>query len=102
MGFAAAAVGDVYIPECTVPVNGTGSPTVLTGGRAQTCIGDVTIPYEHKVPCPKCCQTHVAPVLAGSPTVMVNGRATETIIDVALGVTGTIKVCSGNPTVLLS
>ena len=102
MSFAAATIGDVYIPECTVPVNGTGSPTVLTGNLPQSCIGDITIPYEHKVPCPKCCQTHVAPVLTGSPNILVNGRATETIIDVALGVTGVIKVCSGYPRVLLS
>jgi len=102
MAFAAAAVGDVYVSECSVPVNGSGSPTVLTGSRAQTSIGDVTIPYEDKVPCPECCRTHVAPVLTGSPNVLVNGRATETIIDIALGADNVIKVCSGNPTVLLS
>ena len=102
MSFAASTIGDVYISECTVPINGTGSPGVLTGSLAQSRIGDRTLPYEHKVPCPKCCQTHVAPIISGSPTVLVNGLAAETIIDVALGVTGTIKCSSGFPSVLFT
>tara|TARA_Y100000385_G_scaffold260553_1_gene290507 strand:- start:345 stop:653 length:309 start_codon:yes stop_codon:yes gene_type:complete len=102
MPFAASTIGDVYVPECSVPINGTGSPNVLTGSRAQTTIGDITAPYEHKVPCPKCCKTWKAPVITGSPTVFVNGLASQTIVDVALAPTGVIKVVSGNPTVLLS
>ena len=102
MAFAASPIGSLYINRCTVPVQGTGSPTVMTNNLAQSTIGDITIPYEDKVPCPECCRTHVAPVLSGSPVVFVNGLATTAIVDVALGTSGLIKLCSGTPTVLIA
>ena len=44
MAFAAAPIGSLYINRCTVPVQGTGSPTVYTNALAQSTIGDITIP----------------------------------------------------------
>ena len=96
MALAAGRIGDTYLKRCSTPVQGTGSPNVFVNGRAKSRLGDRTLPYEEKVPCPKCCQTHVATVITGSSSVFVNGRSAETIRDRALGITGLLMMNSGS------
>lgn len=96
MSLAAGRIGDKYLKRCSTPVQGTGSPNVFINNRAAARLGDKTLPYEEKVPCPKCCQTHKATVITGSSRVFINGRSAETIKDLALGITGTFPLVQGS------
>ena len=98
---SAGRIGDPYLKRCNIPIQGTGAPTVFIEQLAASRIGDVTIPYQETVPCPKCCKTHVAPVIVGSPKVFVNQLSAEKIGDLALGITGTFPLCKGAITVYL-
>ena len=93
---ALGRVGDQYLNRCNTPVQGTGSPSVFINSRASSRVGDRTVPYQEKVPCPKCCTTHVAPVITGSSKIFVNGIASELIGDRALGITGTFPLIKGS------
>ena len=81
MALAASTIGHVYLNRCNTPVQATGSPTVFVNKLAKSKLGDVTAPYLEIVPCPKCCKTHVAPVITGSPKVFVNKIAGEKLAD---------------------
>jgi uncharacterized Zn-binding protein involved in type VI secretion len=96
MGLAAGRIGDNYLKRCSTPNQGTGSRNVFINGRAAARLGDKTLPYQEKVPCPKCCQTHVATVITGSSSVFMNGRSAEAIRDLALGITGTFPLIQGS------
>lgn len=96
MASAVGRIGDQYLKRCNTPTQGTGSRNVFVNSRASARIGDKTVPYEEKVPCPKCCQTHVAPVITGSRRVFANGRSIELIGDRALGITGTFPLIQGS------
>lgn len=89
-------IGDQYLNRCNTPVQGTGSKNVFVNSRASSRIGDKTVPYQENVPCPKCCQTHVAPVITGSKRVFANGLSVELIGDRALGITGTFPLIRGS------
>ena len=98
---AIGRIGDPYLKRCNVPIQGTGSPTVYGEKLAISRIGDQTLPYQEIVPCPKCCKTHVAPVIVGSPKVFVNSIAAERIGDLALGITGSFPLLKGATTVYI-
>jgi uncharacterized Zn-binding protein involved in type VI secretion len=102
MGLAAGRIGDNYLKRCSTPVQGTGSPNVFVNGRAKSRLGDKTLPYQEKVPCPKCCQTHVATVITGSKSVFVNGVSAETMRNLALGITGTFPLIQGSENTFLA
>ena len=99
---AAGGIGDPYLNRCNTPVQGTGSPNVFNEQVASSRIGDVTIPYQEIVPCPKCCKTHTAPVIVGSPKVFVNQIAAQRIGDLALGITGKFPLIKGAITVYMA
>ena len=99
---AAGRIGDQYLKRCNTPTQGTGSPTVFNSQLAISRIGDQTIPYQEIVPCPKCCKTHVAPVISGSPKVFADQLAVEKIGDLAKGITGDFPLIKGSETVFLA
>ena len=99
---AAGRIGDQYLKRCNTPTQGTGSPNVFVEKRAVSTVGKQTVPYEEKVPCPKCCKTHVAPVITGSSKVFVNGIAMGRISSLALGITGTFPETTGSSSVFVS
>lgn len=101
MSLAAGRIGDEYLKRCNTPVQGTGSPNVFTNQLAASTIGKQTIPYQEIVPCPKCCQTYVAPVITGSKKVFINGLAAERLSDLALGITGKFPLVKGSPNVFM-
>ena len=98
---ATGRIGDVYIKRCSIPMQGSGAPTVFMEQLAASRIGDVTLPYQEIVPCPKCCKTHAAVVLSGSPKVFSLGMAQQAIGDQALGLTGSFPLLKGAPTVFV-
>lgn len=99
---ASGRIGDQYLKRCNTPIQGTGSPNVFANALAKSKLGDRTIPYQEKVPCPKCCKTHVAPVITGSKKVFVNGISSEVLTNLALGITGTFPLIKGSPSVFMS
>ena len=99
---AASTISHAYMNRCNTPVEATGSPNVFVNQLAKSKIGDQTAPYLEIVPCPKCCKTHVAPVITGSPKVFVNMIASERLTDKALGITGTFPIIVGSPNVFTS
>lgn len=101
MALAASTISHVYLNRCNTPVQATGSPTVFVNKLAKSRIGDQTAPYLEIVPCPKCCKTHVAPVITGSAKVFVNKIAGEKLSDLALGITGTFPIIVGSPNVFM-
>lgn len=98
---AATTIGHVYLNRCNTPVQATGSPNVFVNKIAKSKLGDITAPYLEIVPCPKCCKTHVAPVITGSPKVFVNKIAGEALGDLALGITGVFPTIVGSPNVFI-
>ena len=98
---AATTIGHVYLNRCNTPVQATGSPNVFVNKIAKSKLGDITAPYLETVPCPKCCTTHVAPVITGSPKVFVNKIAGEALGDLALGITGVFPTIVGSPNVFI-
>lgn len=98
---AASTIGHVYLNRCNTPVQATGSPNVFINSRAASRIGDVTAPYLEIVPCPKCCTTHVAPVITSSPKIFTNVLGAERLSDLALGITGTFPIIVGSPNVFM-
>lgn len=99
---AAGGIGDPYLNRCNTPVQGVGSPNVYNEQVCTSRIGDVTIPYQEIVPCPKCCKTHVGPVLVGSPKVFVNKIAALRIGDMEKGITGNVPLIAGATTVFMA
>jgi|TARA_B100000035_G_scaffold307337_1_gene310456 uncharacterized Zn-binding protein involved in type VI secretion len=99
---AASTIGHVYLNRCNTPVQATGSPNVFVNKLAKSKLGDVTAPYLEIVPCPKCCKTHVAPVITGAPKNFTNKIASERLGDLALGITGTFPIIVGSPNVFMS
>ena len=99
---AASTIGHVYLNRCNTPVQATGSPNVFINAKAASKIGDVTAPYLEIVPCPKCCRTHVAPVITGSPKCFTNVIASERLGDLALGITGKFPIIVGSPNVFMA
>lgn len=96
MTLALGRISDQYLKRCNTPLQGTGSPNVFVNQLAASTIGKQTIPYQEIVPCPKCCETHVAPVITGSSKLFINGLAAERISDLALGITGTFPLVKGS------
>lgn len=99
---AASTIGHVYLNRCNTPVQATGSPNVFVNKLAKSKLGDVTAPYLEIVPCPKCCKTHVAPVITGAPRNFTNKIASERLGDLALGITGVFPIIVGSPNVFMS
>lgn len=99
---ATGRIGDQYLKRCNVPLQGTGSPNVFANMIAVRTVGKQTIPYQEIVPCPKCCQTHVAPVITGSPKVFVNGISIGRLSSLALGITGSFPETVGSPNVFVT
>lgn len=95
MALALGRISDQYLNRCNTPIQGTGSPNVFIGQLSASTVGKRTIPYQETVPCPKCCQTHVAPVITGSSKLFINGIAAERLSDKALGITGTFPLIKG-------
>lgn len=102
MTFAASRIGDQFMKRCNVPALGTGSPNVFVNNLANGTIGKTTVPYQEKVPCPKCCKTHVAPVITGSKKVFVNNLASSHLSDLALGITGKFPLVKGSSNVFIT
>ena len=98
---AATTIGHVYLNRCNTPVQASGFPKVFVNKIAKSTIGHVTAPYLEIVPCPKCCKTHVAPVITGSPKVFVGALAGEALGDLALGITGVFPTIVGSPNVFI-
>ena len=98
---AASTIGHVYLNRCNTPVQATGSPNGFVNKLAKSKLGDVTAPYLEIVPCPKCCTTHVAPVITGAPKNFTNKIASERLGDLALGITGTFPIIVGSPNVFI-
>lgn len=98
---AASTIGHVYLNRCNTPVQATGSPNVFVNKLAKSKLGDVTAPYLEIVPCPKCCKTHVAPVITGAPKNFTNKIASERLGDLALGITGVFPIIVGSPNVFI-
>ena len=96
---SASQISNAYLNRCNTPVQATGSPNVFVNKLAKSRIGDVTAPYLEIVPCPKCCKTHVAPVITGSAKVFANKISAEGLSDLALGITGTFPIIVGSPNV---
>jgi hypothetical protein len=101
MALAASRIGDQFQKRCNVPTLGTGSPNVFVNQLANGTLGKRTIPYQEKVPCPKCCKTYVAPFITGSSKVFVNQISSSTLKDLALGITGTFPLVKGSPNVFI-
>ena len=102
MGLAASRISDQFQKRCNVPALGTGSPNVFVNQLAHGTITKRTIPYQEKVPCPKCCKTFVAQFISGSPKVFVNGIASSNLSLLALGITGTFPLVKGSPSVFIT
>jgi len=96
---SASQISNAYLNRCNTPVQATGAPNVFVNKLAKSRIGDQTAPYLEIVPCPKCCKTHVAPVITGSPKVFANKISAEGLSDLALGITGTFPIIVGSPNV---
>ena len=96
---SASQISNAYLNRCNTPVQATGSPNVFVNKLAKSRIGDQTAPYLEIVPCPKCCKTHVAPVITGSAKVFTNKISAEGLSDLALGITGTFPIIVGSPNV---
>lgn len=99
---ASGRIGDEYLKRCNTPVQGTGSPNVFVNSLSKSKLGDRTIPYQETVPCPKCCTTHVAPVITGSKKVFTNSISSELLGDRALGITGTFPLVKGSSSVFMA
>ena len=99
---SASQISNPYLNRCNTPVQATGSPNVFVNKLAKSRIGDVTAPYLEIVPCPKCCKTHVAPVITGSPKCFTNVIASERLGDLALGITGKFPIIVGSPNVFMA
>lgn len=101
MGLAASRIGDKFQIRCNVPTLGTGSPNVFVNQLANGTLGKQTIPYLERVPCPKCCVTHVAPFITGSTKVFVNQIASSRLGHLDLGLTGNFPLVQGSPNVFI-
>jgi hypothetical protein len=99
---AAGRVGDDYLKRCNTPTQGTGSPNVFVNSLSKSKLADRTVPYQEIVPCPKCCTTHIAPVITGSSKVFVNSLSSEVLSNIALGITGTFPLIKGSPNVFMT
>lgn len=99
---ASGRIGDEYLKRCNTPIQGTGSPNVFINALSKSKLGDRTIPYQEIVPCPKCCTTHVAPVITGSSKVFTNGISSEVLGSLALGITGSFPLVKGSSSVFMN
>ena len=100
--FILTYISNAYLNRCNTPVQATGSPNVFVNKLAKSRIADQTAPYLEIVPCPKCCTTHVAPVITGSPKCFTNVIASERLGDLALGITGKFPIIVGSPNVFMA
>jgi uncharacterized Zn-binding protein involved in type VI secretion len=101
MALAASRIGDQFEQRCSVPTLGTGSPNVFVNQLANGTLGKRTLPYQERVPCPKCCKTFTSSIITGSSKVFVNGMSSSTLKDLALGITGAFPLIKGSPNVFM-